>query len=190
MQKQLLSLAFSLMLGQAFGQTYLQKGSLKQILAATPKGYTVLDSASGDLNRDAHPDFILVYKKSQESDDMDNPSPRPLLLYLGQADKTYQLASSNDKVVLCSQCGGVMGDPYSALAVKNGFFTVEHMGGSSWRWTRFITFKYNTKDKKWYLHKDGGEYFHASEPEKSETKIKTSKDFGKILFEQFDYNKE
>jgi hypothetical protein len=40
------------------------------------------------------------------------------------------------------------------------------------------------------LHKDGGENFHASDPDKSETKIKTTKDFGKLSVEQFDIYKD
>ena len=176
--------------GSLWGQNFPQSGSLKEILSAAPKGYVLLDSMSGDLNRDAHRDLILIYKQAQESEDFDKPSKRPLLLYLGQTDgRTYRLAARNDKAVLCSLCGGVMGDPYSGLAIKNGFFTVEHHGGSNWRWTRFITFRYDTKDKKWYLHKDGGENYHTSEPHKSTTSVKTTKDFGRIVFEQFDADK-
>ena len=79
-----------------------------------------------------------------------------------------------------------MGDPFMGIKIKNGYFSVEHYGGSSWRWTRIITYKYSKQDKEWFLHKDGSESFHASEPQKVETKIKTTKDFGQIKFEEFD----
>lgn len=42
------------------------------------------------------------------------------------------------------------------------------------------------QDSTWYLHKDGGNSFHATEPEKTTTKIRTTKDFGKVKFEEFD----
>jgi hypothetical protein len=33
--------------------------------------------------------------------------------------------------------------PFMALAIKKGYFTVEHYRGSAQRWTRFVTFKYD-----------------------------------------------
>jgi hypothetical protein len=55
----------------------------------------------------------------------------------------------------------------------------------------FPTFKYLSTDSSWYLHKDGHKSFHAGdEPEKVETKIKTTRDFGKVPFDKFDIYKD
>lgn len=158
-----------------------------------PEGYTALDTTSGDLNLDPYPDMVLVLKKNGEdstSDVSEHPEKRPLLLLAGRADKTYQLAARNDNAVYCIDCGGVMGDPFVQVVVKKGYFSIEHYGGSSWRWTRTTTFKFSPADGFWYLHKDGGDSFHASNPEKVTTKIRTTKDFGKLPFDQFDLYKE
>ena len=154
-----------------------------------PEGYTILDSATGDLNLDPYPDMLLVLKKNGEdstSDVVDHPEKRPLLILIGQANKQFKLAARNDNAVYCVNCGGMMGDPYMGIVIKKGYFSIEHYGGSAWRWTRIITFKYSTASKYWYLHKDGGDSYHTSDPDKVETKIRTIKEFGKIAFDKYD----
>lgn len=160
----------------------------KGFMGLLPKGYEVLDSIKGDLNLDKIDDIVVVLKKPNEEETSDvakHPEKRPLLLFLRDANGGLELAARNDNVVLCVDCGGMMGDPYSRIVIKNGYFSVEQFGGSGWRWNRIITFKYNPSDKKWYLHKDGTENFHNSEPEKVEREILTTKDFGKVPFEKF-----
>jgi hypothetical protein len=76
------------------------------------------------------------------------------------------------------------------VVIKKGFFSVEHYGGSNWRWTRTITFRYSPTEKKWFLHKDGGESFMATDPDKATSKVKTVRDFGKVPFESFDIYKD
>jgi hypothetical protein len=152
------------------------------------QGYTALDTTSGDLNFDQYSDMILVLKKNGEdstSDVNDHPEKRPLLILLGQQDSTFRLAARNDNAVYCIDCGGMMGDPFLKVGIKRGQFSIEHYGGSAWRWTRTITFKFSPADNYWYLHKDGGESFHAAEPEKVTTKVQTTKDFGKMRFDKF-----
>lgn len=158
-----------------------------------PDGYTPLDTTSGDLNLDQYPDMIMVLKKNGEdttSDVVEHPEKRPLLILTGQAGNTYRLAARNDNAVYCIDCGGTMGDPFTEVVIRKGYFSIEHYGGSGWRWTRTITFKYSPADNYWYLHKDGGDSFHAAEPEKVTTKVKTTKDFGKVPFDRFDIYKE
>lgn len=158
-----------------------------------PDNYSVLDTASGDLNLDENPDLILVLKKNGEdtlSAVVDHPEKRPLLILLRNANNELRLETKNDNTVYCIDCGGIMGDPYMGITIKDGYFSVEHYGGSAWRWTRIITYKYSKKDNQWYLHKDGSESFHATDPEKVESKVRTTKDFGKVKFEEFDIYKD
>lgn len=164
--------------------------SLKSFI---PGGYEALNLSRGDLNGDAYPDVVLIlYRKGEEktSDVMSHPEKRPLLLIIGQANKTYKIAARSDNAVYCFDCGGQMGDPFMGVTIKNGYFSVEHYGGSGWRWTRIVTFKYSPADKNWFLHKDGGERFHAISHEQVKIKIKTVKNFGKVPFQKFDIYKE
>lgn len=157
-----------------------------------PANYSVLDTTSGDLNLDEIKDYILVLKKNGE-DTLSNvngdPENRPLLILLGEGNNKLKLAKKNENTVYCFDCGGMMGDPFVGITIKNGYFSVEHYGGSSWRWSRIITYKYSKKDNEWFLHKDGSESFHASEPEVTESNIRTTKDFGQVKFEDFDIYK-
>jgi len=185
-----LFLFFSLLGIQASSQEFPQTITKDSLFKNIPSNYSILDSVSGSLNRDEYQDLLIIFKKNNEeelSEIEDNPVDRPLLIYLGNSDNKYHLTERNNKAVLCYSCGGMWGDPYEGLAIKNGYFTIEHYGGSAWRWSRYITFKYSEKDSKWYLHKDGGDSYHANDPENVETKVKTVDDFGIIEFEVFEY---
>lgn len=158
-----------------------------------PAGYAVLAARQGDLNRDALPDWTVVLHRPDEkqtSDVLAHPTKRPLLLFVGGAGGTYTLAARTDNAVYCVDCGGIMGDPFQNVAIKNGYFTVEHYGGSALRWTRYVTFRYDPASRTWLLHRDGSEHFHALEPEKGTTTATTRKDFGRVPLAKFDIYKE
>ncbi|MGA1278534.1 MAG: hypothetical protein ACO30P_08970, partial [Candidatus Kapaibacteriota bacterium] len=95
------------------------------------------------------------------------------------------LIERNDNIVLCFLCGGAWGDPYEGMTLKKNFFSVEHRGGAAERWTRIITFKYNTKDKSYYLHKDGGVFYSTFDPDKSTDEFYNKKLWGKMLFKNY-----
>ncbi|MEM7368614.1 MAG: hypothetical protein AAF587_08410 [Bacteroidota bacterium] len=157
--------------------------------AFIPHGYSMLDSASGHLNMDSIIDMILILKKDGEetsSEPVDHPEERPLLLLLGQANNQFRLATQNKQTVYCVNCGGMMGDPYQGLVIKDGYFSVEHYGGSGLRWSRIITYRYDPKEKHWFLHRDGGESFQVRNPDDVDTYMRTKKDFGTVRFEAFD----
>jgi hypothetical protein len=161
----------------------------KELANFVPPKYSVLAAVAGDLNQDKRIDYLLVLKQDGEdtlSINNESPTRRPLLIILANENRGYQLARRNDNVVYCYECGGVMGDPFTGIVIKDGFFSIEHYGGSAWRWTRIVTFKFSKKENDWFLHQDGSESFHVSEPNRIETRIKTIKDFGRIQFD--DYN--
>ncbi len=148
-----------------------------------PKGYTLLDSATGNLNKDAHKDMVLILRNNAEK--INSDTTRPLLLLAGKGNGLFTLMERNDHVVLCAGCGGVFGDPYRGITVKNGYFSIEHYGGSGWRWTRIITFKWDTATERFKLHRDAGVSFHTSDPNKQEEMTYRKQDFGKIFFNEF-----
>jgi hypothetical protein len=102
----------------------------------------VLDAAQGDLNRDALPDWLVVLYRPNEaktSDVIDHPTKRPLLVFVRGAGGPYTLAARSDNAVYCVDCSGMIGAPFMDLAIKKGYFPVEHYGGSAQRWMRFVT---------------------------------------------------
>jgi hypothetical protein len=155
-----------------------------------PAGHEIMDKAIGDLDLDGREDALLVLKVENEPDPFsmeegEEAPGRPLLILTRQANGDWELEGRNDDVVLRMDEGGVFGDPYSGLAIKNGYFSVEHYGGSAWRWTHIVTFKHDAGKQGWFLHKVGGESFHTSEPENTEEHVKGTKDFGVVAFKDY-----
>ena len=152
-------------------------------------GHEILNVQKGDINNDQLEDVILIQHANNEaetSETADHPQPRPLMLLLRKLDGTLHLAGRNDQVVMCIDCGGMMGDPYQGIVIKGNYFSIENYGGSAWRWSRIITFKYRPDRQDWYLHKEGGLSYHtASSDSTMEESIKTVEDFGEVRFEEY-----
>ncbi len=147
-----------------------------------PAGFEVLQAQQGDLNGDAYPDVVLALRQPLPAEQADGWSLRPLLLLLGQPDGQYRLAARNDHVVMCAQCGGMLGDPFTNIRIKRGHFSVEHYGGSGWRWTHIITFQYRPKAQDWYLYREGGDSYHVGRPDEVTSEVQTPKQFGQVRF--------
>jgi hypothetical protein len=137
------------------------------------QGYEMLDVAKGDLNGDNLVDYILILKtKGEDTLTFDNAeweAARPLLLIIRQPGGGLKSVASNTELILCRQCGGAMGDPYMGMAIKKNEFSVEAYGGSSWRWSETVTFRYDKLKKNWYLQKQTINSFQAGDPETTTT---------------------
>jgi hypothetical protein len=150
-----------------------------------PAGYALLDSASGDLNQDGFRDYIVVLKNLGE--DSLEETARPLIILLGNKQNGLDLYARNDSVVYCKNCGGIFGDPYQGITIKKQYFSIDHYGGSSWRWTRNTTFRYDKVKRKFLLHRDGGESYHTSDPDKTTLSLEHKSYYGKLPFEDYHF---
>ncbi|HTA61315.1 MAG TPA: hypothetical protein VK835_02620 [Bacteroidia bacterium] len=176
--KTILTILFALLLST---NIFAQKTGINDFVL---KGYSILDKAQGDLNQDGYQDYIVILRNNLDTSFGD--TARPLLIIHGQQNGTYNLVEQNSNVVLCKTCGGAFGDPYSAITIKNNYFSVEFYGGSNWRWSRVITFKYNLLTKSYILHKDAGESFNALEPDKTEYENFHKELWNKKPFQNYD----
>ena len=161
------------------------------------KGTKAIALESADLNGDGMKDFILVLESENptKSDEYDvDEDPRPLLILVRGNDKKLTLAKRNENMIMCSQCGGVWGDPFEGVTVGKNTFTVNHYGGSNWRWTADYKFNYSRIDKTWQLVRIEETSFHTFEPKKVKRTVMTPpKDFGKVDIADFnpgDYDSE
>lgn len=160
---------------------------LEYLMTFIPEGELVLDYEYGDLNKDElKNDVILIsHDAKAEREEEGEELKRTAYILTRTADNKLKQEAKNEGIVMCSSCGGVFGDPYDDIAIKNGYFSLEHYGGSNWRWTHIITFKYDKEKNKWFMHKEGGTSYHTSEPDKAEETVKTTKDFGIVAFEDY-----
>jgi hypothetical protein len=85
----------------------------------------------------------------------------------------------------------MMGDPFAGVTVAKNTFTVNHYGGSAWRWSADYKFNYSRIDKTWQLVRIEKTSFHASDPKKTlNRKVMTPlKHFGKVDIADFDPSK-
>ncbi|MBP6748797.1 MAG: hypothetical protein KA144_04080 [Xanthomonadaceae bacterium] len=143
-----------------------------------------------DLNGDGREDVLLLLQARRLRADADGFERRirPLLILTRSEDGTLRLRKRNDKLAMCPECGGMMGDPLQSVVAKPKSFRVEHYGGSGWRWSAHYQFNYSRRDDTWQLVRIEKTSFHASEPEQAEKSVVLTppKDYGKIDIADFD----
>lgn len=155
---------FFLISSLAFGQQVEKVPT--EINAFIPKGFEVLSLTTGDINNDKLADYVLVCKNKKEAED--GGLPRPIMLILQDANKKFKVAKKSEQIIMCVGCGGVMGDPFSGVEInKDGTFSIQHYGGSSWRWSKDATFRFDAIKNNWVLNLEKNITFHASDPEKT-----------------------
>jgi hypothetical protein len=154
-----------------------------------PRGFTAISTACGDLNLDRLEDCIVVIERiAPETDpDLYAGDDRPLLILTRQKDGSLELARTGTHAVLCRACGGIFGDPFQEVRIEPGRFTIEHYGGSSWRWTQSYTFAWSRRDRTWQLVRAEETSVHLGDPDSGARQVhKPPKDFGKIDIADFD----
>lgn len=150
-------------------------------------GTSAIALESADLNGDGRADYVLVLERPLKGDETDPIRHRPLLLLVRQSSGRLAIAKRNDKVVMCAICGGVFGDPFASVTVKPQSFTVEHYGGSGWRWERRAQFNYSRRDNTWQLVRVEQASFHVGDPNARKLEVFVPpKHYGKIDIADFD----
>lgn len=170
-----------------------EEGQLPPEMArVVPDGYYVQGIHQGDLDEDGRDDYVMVVARQGEDSlamQSDQPIHRDLLLILAQPDGSFGVAGHNDRVVYCTRCGGVMGDPLEEIVVDSGKVTIQQYGGSAWRWSRTTRFVHSKERSGWFLALDSTESYHIAQPDDISHHRETPVEFGKVRFEDFDVYK-
>ncbi len=108
--------------------------------------YTIVDTVSGDLDKDLNKELVVIFNKG--TDDEINGVPREIIIYKLE-DGKWVVWKRSEKALFGSMDGGMMGDPYGEMEIKNGILHISQNGGSSYKWT--FTDKYRFQDGEFYL---------------------------------------
>jgi hypothetical protein len=185
----LYSLLFSLP-GLALGTTGDPKSLPPELKRLVAKGESVLAYESADLNGDGLGDIVFIVEPLQSArgkQEDEEEATRTLKIAIRSSNGLLKVVKENSMVVLCEGCGGVFGDPFAGLSAATNTFSVNHYGGSGWRWSTMAKFNYSRRDATWQLVEVDESSFHASEPDKQKNKTyRPPRSFGKIDIADFD----
>lgn len=105
-----------------------------------PEGYTIVDTVSGDLDKDGIKELVAAYNTATLNPDTDG-FKRELIIY--KKDKSvWKVWKKSQRVLFGSQDGGMMGDPFGEMEIKNGCLFISQNGGSSWKWGHTDQYRY------------------------------------------------
>ena len=110
-------------------------------LSADPQKSS-LTTVFGDLDGDNIEEKVLM---SANKD-----GQRMLQIFKQNNSSEWKLWHSFDNIVINSDDGGAMGDPFTELSVSNRVISVSHDGGGGrFAWQYLHKYRYDKKDKTW-----------------------------------------
>jgi hypothetical protein len=160
-------------LGFSYGQDFSYpsiNATGQRIIDFVPTGWTILDSAYGDLNKDGIKDaaIIIQHKDSlslvNSLEDTVLTQPRMLLiLFKKPAENSYELTEQSNSFIL-KHDNPTMDDPYQELTINNGILEVKfhlfyNMG--SWYVTNAV-YKFRYKQGQFVLIGADNSSFHRA----------------------------
>lgn len=110
-----------------------------------PDGYTLLDDATGDLNKDGIAEKVLVVN----TDELGEMGTKRAILIFKNNGQDWHLWHRATGPVLPSEHGGMMGDPFESVAIDNGTIVLKHFGGSRSKW--YNTHRFRFQKGNWNL---------------------------------------
>ena len=166
----LLTFISTLVISLSFGQNFSYPSISETGLTTrdfVPAGWTILDSAAGDLNRDKLNDAIIVLQytdsllliKGEVAEDSVLTQPRMLvILFRNPRDNNFYLVEQNNSFIL-NHDNPSMDDPYQGINIYKGIFQINfhwfyNMG--SWYTTK-TNYKFRFQNTRFILI--GASYF-------------------------------
>jgi hypothetical protein len=162
---------------------------MDDLTAFATDGAKVLESIRGDLTAEGRSDVLLVLDPPATAAEKlgEGPSRRVVLLVRGAAGQLHK-ASENDRIVPCSRCGGLAGDPYAYSRIGKGQFTIVIGGGSRERWTDEYTFTYVGAKNDWFVSSVVRKVMDTDTDKEKYVHL-TARELGTVSFADFDPGK-
>lgn len=105
-----------------------------------PENYLIIDSVSGDLDKDGKNELVVVCDTKKKEDENESV-PRELIIYKFNDGKLIPWRTSG-QAIYGSRDGGMMGDPFGDIEIRNGILLISQNGGSSWKWAHTDSYRY------------------------------------------------
>lgn len=126
-----------------------QQDSIKQSLLndsiPVPKGYEKIFEVTGNLDSSGADEKVVVYNTDRM---VEMGRLRQMRIYKLN-NNSWELWHSSIGAVLPSEHGGVLGDPFQEINIKNGSILVSHLGGGREKWS--YRHQYRFQKNKWKL---------------------------------------
>lgn len=113
-----------------------------------PGQCVLIDSVMGDLDKDGVSELAVAFNAHPTDVNADENVPRVLVIHKMIKGEWMPWKISRS-ALMGSQEGGMMGDPFEGIEIKNGILIIYHFGGTSWKWSQ--TDKYRFQDGDFYL---------------------------------------
>jgi hypothetical protein len=151
-----------------------------------PAGYRLVDATQGALTGPGTQGAVLVIEAiADPASQRGEGARRQVILVARDPGDALRVVGHNDRIVPCSTCGGVAGDPYGYTQVGAGRFTIATGGGSRERWADDYTFAYEPAARRFVLD---GVKRSVTDTHTDAHRVVTGdpRDFGVIAFDDFD----
>ena len=109
-----------------------------------PKEYRSIKEIYGDLNKDSVDEKVVVYNVS-DTEDEDEGIDREIVIFKKE-DKNWKIWHRSKTAIGNSKDGGMMGDPFEDIEIKNGILLISQSGGSSWKWRHIDKYRFQNND--------------------------------------------
>lgn len=98
----------------------------------------------GDLDKDGINEKVEVWNTNIKNED---GLKRELQIFKKNKSE-WVLWKKYNNCLLASEHGGMMGDPFGSIEIKNGILMISHEGGSSWKWNYSDKYKFQNGEFK------------------------------------------
>jgi hypothetical protein len=105
-----------------------------------PGQYKPIKEIYGDLNKDGMEEKVVVYNMTDKRDEP-NGIDREVVIFTKDKGK-WVVWHRSTKAVGNSKDGGMIGDPFEDIEIKNDILIISQSGGSSWKWGHKDKYRY------------------------------------------------
>jgi hypothetical protein len=148
----------------SFGQNFVFPNITKNgkfIKDFIPSGWTILDSATGDLNNDnqfdvavilQHIDSALIIEKDDDIEDSVLTQPRILILLFKNTTNNLFHLTQQSNTFIPSHDDQFADDPYQSISIKKGILQINfYWYPTSGNWFNSNNYKFRYQGKKFFL---------------------------------------